>query len=71
MPGGAGWLAISCILKVVQLGTLSQRQVKVQPLPNGDCFKKKLTGNQALSKGSAEILEQEAILIIHDHGDVL
>lgn len=71
MPVGACCLATSCSLKVVQLGTLSQRQVKVQHLPNGDCFKKKLTGNMALSKGSAEILEQEAILIIHDHEDAL
>lgn len=36
-------------------------------MPKGDCFKKKLTWNVALTKASAEIFEQEAILIIHDH----
>lgn len=54
---------------MVQLGTLLKHQVKVKHSPKGDCFKKKLTGNMYLSKGSAEIFEQEAILIIHGHED--
>lgn len=40
-------------------------------MPKGDCFKKKLTWNVALTKTSAEIFEQEAILIIHDHEDAV